>query len=42
MVAKRAGECFVGAIVRIQRQREDIGRTSGQRTGRFAQAAGAT
>ena len=40
MVAERAGECFVRAVVRIQRQREDIGRAGGERTRRLAEPAG--
>ena len=30
MVAERAGESFVRAVVRIQREAENIGRTGGQ------------
>ena len=37
MIAKRAGEGFVRAVVRLQRQREDIRRTIGERARRFAE-----
>jgi len=40
MVAKRAGECFVRAVVRIQRHVEDIRRTVGERAGRLGEAPG--
>jgi hypothetical protein len=40
MVAERAGECFVRAVIRIQRQGQDIGRAGGKRPRRFAEAAG--
>ena len=39
MVAERAGEGFVGAVVRIQRQAENIGRAGGKRARRLAQTA---
>ena len=41
MVAERAGECFVGAIIRVQRQGEDIGCTLGQRARRLGEATSA-
>jgi hypothetical protein len=37
MVAERAGECFVRAVVRLQRQFEDIGCAAGERTRRLAE-----
>src|SRR6478609_8512017 len=40
MVAERAGECFVRAVIRIQRQVEDIGRAFRECSRRFAQAPG--
>src|SRR4051812_560588 len=40
MVAERAGECFVRTVVRLQRERKDIGRTVRERTCGFAQSPG--
>ena len=40
MVAERAGECFVRAVVRFQRQCKDVGRAGRQRPRRHAEAAG--
>ena len=40
MVAERAGEGFVGAVVRIQREAENVGRTGGQFARRLAEPAG--
>ncbi|MFK4710172.1 hypothetical protein ABIF56_000874 [Bradyrhizobium elkanii] len=39
MVAKRAGECFVGAVIRIQREAENIGRTGRELARGFAEPA---
>src|SRR6202158_6580537 len=39
MVAKRACECFVRAIVRVQRKGEDIGRAAGERPRRLAETS---
>jgi len=41
MVAERAGECFVRAVIRLQRERQNIGSAAGKRARRFAQASGA-
>src|SRR5947207_1318839 len=38
MVAERAGECFVRAVIRIQRQSEDVGGAAGERPRRLAEA----
>jgi hypothetical protein len=40
MVAKRAGECFVRAVIRIQRDAQDIRRAAGQCARGLAEAAG--
>src|SRR5436190_2829685 len=40
MFAERAGECLVRAVVRVQRQLQDIGRTVDKRARRLAEAAG--
>ena len=37
LVAERPGECFVGAIARLQRDRQDVGRAVGKGARRFAQ-----
>ena len=39
MVAERAGEGFVRAVVGIQREAENVGRAGGERARRFAQPA---
>src|SRR6266446_9640468 len=39
MVAERAGECFVRAVVRLQREGEDVGRAAGERPRRLAEAS---
>jgi len=39
MVAERAGECFVRAVIRVQRQGQDIGRAGGECPRRLAEAA---
>ena len=41
MVAERAGECFVRAVIRIQCQRENIRCAARERAGRLGQAPGA-
>ena len=41
MVAERAGECFVRAVIRIQRQAENVRRARRQRARCVAEAAGA-
>ena len=41
MVAERAGECFVRAVIRIQRDLEDVGRAARERARRLGEAAGA-
>jgi hypothetical protein len=38
MVAKRAGECFVRAVVRLQREVENIRRAAGECTRRLGEA----
>ena len=40
MVAERAGERFVRAVIRIQRDLENIGRTGRERARRLAEPAG--
>ena len=40
MVAERAGESFVRAVVRIQREAENVGRACGERLRRLAEPAG--
>ena len=40
MVAEGAGECLVGAIFRIQRDVQDVGRTGRQCACRLAETAG--
>src|SRR5437764_11452031 len=40
MVAERASECFVRAVIRIQRQLQDIRRAIGKRARCLAEAAG--
>ena len=39
MVAERAGECFVRAVVRVQRQGKDIWRAAGERPRGLAEAS---
>src|SRR5215467_9963870 len=41
MVPERAGECFVRAVIRIQRERENIGRAGCERARGFREATGA-
>jgi hypothetical protein len=40
MVAERAGECFVRAVVRVQREAEDVGCAMAERARRLGEAPG--